>query len=97
MRKRMAGRRLSTLLAPLPKTATTTEMTENKLTLSQFSDGCSFFRTQRSQKSRACMSLTSEIFSISVVSPLEDTCPNAADVNPMQANMCQRKQANNDM
>ena len=80
MRKRMAGRRLSTLLAPLPKTATTTEMTENKLTLSQFSDGCSFFRTQGSQKSRACMSLTSEIFSISVVSPLEDTCPNAADV-----------------
>ena len=43
------------------------------------------------------MSLTSGIFSISVVSPLEDTCPNAADVNPMQANMCQRKQANNDM
>ena len=43
------------------------------------------------------MSLTSEIFSISVVSPLEDTCPIAADVNPMQANMCQRKQANNDM
>ena len=26
------------------------------------------------------MSLTSGIFSISVVSPLEDTCPNAADV-----------------
>ena len=38
-----------------------------------------------------------EFSTYQVVTHLEHTCPNAADINPMQANACQRKEANNDM
>ena len=38
-----------------------------------------------------------EFSAYQVVTHLEHTCPIAADVNPMQANACQRKEANNDM